>query len=967
MGDEIGGSKESPELHGLPAKAKDSHEETSKDEPPLKESGEESQALDSGVSISRAESETDFKDSLAETQDTFSITSASPELNPIDGLDEEFTRLYESTSASELASATVAAMIDEMDDDEDLVEQPEDFPNASATEKQTVSKEVLSPRLVGTHPLSREITSPSHQHKKVVPIPMIKISSEPRNNASVRKPPSRQPRPEVAPLKANSRHEDEKEPSPSTPGFMTKNLGAHDWTTTQIQTDFTTGHFRDNHGRFLLLRGANVAACSKLPNESLEEDANYPNPGFYDHRKVDFVGRPFPLEEAAEHFRRLRLWGLSVLRFLIPWEALEHEGPGVYDHRYIEYLRQLFEMAHDFGMKVVIDPHQDVWSRFSGGSGAPGWTFDVAGMDLTQLDETGAAHIQGMPLVHPSHSPLWSTNYTKLATATMFTIFFGGNTFAPGRSYDGIPVQEFLQKHYCDCYRHLASQLKGLAAVLGFGTMNEPHAGYIGLQRLDRFDVSRELHLGLMPSPLQSMALGDGIMQRVPYYNKSWPWPFRSAGTYDVNKNGARAWLSFTNCIWREQGVWDIHSTTGAPVALKPDYFSKSLEGRRIDFGKDFYLPFIKRFTTAIREANPELTVFFAPIPNCPPPKLQPNELGSFAYAPNWYDMRANYTKSFDGRVTYDVISLRRGSRNLFAHTYFGTGGARRCYAKQVKTILDWGKEALGTPPSWIGEIGIPFDINNRVAFESRDYALHELFMDAVLNAVDENFASCAVWNYNPLNSHEGGDHWNEEDFSFYSKDHVITPDRTKEVDNPLHKGGRCLGAIARPYAAKVAGQPLHTSFDLATMEFHLEFASAPPPPATGKVSSDDIRMWRQTEIYLPSFHYKRQKLLVDLSDGAWRYVPELQTLYYWFGDDRKVEPVAPITDYEDDGMESSDEDFDSSQLRASSGSNTRADFEVRQLQDGDEPEYDPSLIPPNGMVHKIRIMVQDHLPEQEW
>jgi hypothetical protein len=50
-----------------------------------------------------------------------------------------------------------------------------------------------------------------------------------------------------------------------------------------------------------------------------------------------------------------------------------------------------------YGIKCFIDPHQDVWSRFSGGSGAPGWTFEVAGLDIRKFKATGAAH------VHNSH------------------------------------------------------------------------------------------------------------------------------------------------------------------------------------------------------------------------------------------------------------------------------------------------------------------------------------------------------------------------------------------------------------------------------------------------------------------------------------------------------------------------------------------------------------------------------------
>ena len=103
------------------------------------------------------------------------------------------------------------------------------------------------------------------------------------------------------------------------------------------------------------------------------------------------MGRPFPLQEADEHFARLKAWGFTFLRLLVTWEAIEHAGPGLYDETYLDYLRKLVIKAGEYEMEVLIDPHQDVWSRFTGGDGAPGWTLEAAGMDMTHFDETGAA------------------------------------------------------------------------------------------------------------------------------------------------------------------------------------------------------------------------------------------------------------------------------------------------------------------------------------------------------------------------------------------------------------------------------------------------------------------------------------------------------------------------------------------------------------------------------------------------
>ena len=153
--------------------------------------------------------------------------------------------------------------------------------------------------------------------------------------------------------------------------------------------------FKDEHGRTLILRGANLGGSTKVPYRP--DGATYIREGFFDHRDVSFVGRPFPLDEADEHFARLRAWGMTFLRFLITWEAIEHAGPGQYDEEYLDYVYRVIKKAGEYGIDVFIDPHQDVWSRFTGGDGAPGWTLEAVGMDITRMSETGAAIVHAHP------------------------------------------------------------------------------------------------------------------------------------------------------------------------------------------------------------------------------------------------------------------------------------------------------------------------------------------------------------------------------------------------------------------------------------------------------------------------------------------------------------------------------------------------------------------------------------------
>ena len=261
----------------------------------------------------------------------------------------------------------------------------------------------------------------------------------------------------------------------------------------------------DEHGRTLILRGVNLGGSSKIPFKP--NGATWNAEGFFDHREVSFVGRPFPLKEADEHLGRLKEWGFTFLRFLITWEAVEHKGPGIYDQVYLDYLYRVIRKAAECGIDVFLDPHQDAWSRFSGGDGAPGWTFEAIGMDIRKFKETGAA------IVHSTHGDpfprmIWPTNYGKLANLTMWTLFFGGNDFTPETKVDGLPIQEYLQGHYINAIKRVALELKDLPNVIGFDTLNEPSGGMIGIT--DLHTKTGIIFKGESPTVFQAMLLGAG-------------------------------------------------------------------------------------------------------------------------------------------------------------------------------------------------------------------------------------------------------------------------------------------------------------------------------------------------------------------------------------------------------------------------------------------------------------------------
>ena len=129
---------------------------------------------------------------------------------------------------------------------------------------------------------------------------------------------------------------------------------------------------------------------------------------------------------------------------------------------------------------MFIDPHQDVWSRFTGGSGAPRWTLERAGFDVDKLHASGAAfvHQGGRPFLGRSGATTMAASprqpcspYFSLgATAPELTV-------EDGSDGGGENMQDFLQRHYCAAMARVARELRDETNVLGFDTLNEPSNG----------------------------------------------------------------------------------------------------------------------------------------------------------------------------------------------------------------------------------------------------------------------------------------------------------------------------------------------------------------------------------------------------------------------------------------------------------------------------------------------------------
>jgi hypothetical protein len=604
------------------------------------------------------------------------------------------------------------------------------------------------------------------------------------------------------------------------------------------------GWIKDDERRTLICRGVNLSGSSKVPSEP--DGATYRMSGFFDHRDVSFVGRPFPLIEADEHFQRLETWGMNLVRLVVTWEAIEHKGPGKYDDEYLDYLEALIEKGSEYGIQFIIDPHQDVWSRWTGGDGAPGWTLEAVGMDPTKIHQTGAA------IVHSQYEGvlpkmIWPTNYTRFAAATMFTLFFGGNTFAPRTRINGIPVQEFLQGRYLAAFKTVAQRLKRYPNVVGFGCMNEPHPGFIGWHDLNTV-TSWELKIGPTPTPFQSMVACSGMPQRVAEYSFGLFGPKRERDV-TINPEGLCLWKPGYDGVWRKNGVWTLENFT--PQLRYPHFFAQA-GGKKVEFNRDFLKPFLKRFYRTINAIMPSTCIFIEGVPGERPPRWYPFDGGRVVYSPHWYDTIPLITKRYVSWLGYD---------HLAGKMVFGRKKVQESINKQLAQYKHYSTQLLGGAPVLISEFGIPFDINKKRGYRRGDFSAHAGALRSYYNAMDQELLSCTIWNYTPDNRHRYGDHWNEEDLSIFSRD------EQKRGEN-IHSGGRAIGGFCRPYAHKIAGKPISMEFRAASKEFFFRY-------------EPDVTIDEPSELFIPHYHYP-DGYEVNISAGSFkRDTPNQRLLLY--------------------------------------------------------------------------------------
>ncbi len=121
-------------------------------------------------------------------------------------------------------------------------------------------------------------------------------------------------------------------------------------------------YLKDKEGRYIYLKGVNVGGSTKVPylegEDALEHRYN-PNRA----ADLSYVGRPFPADSADDYFEQIRALGFNSVRLLFMWEAVMPTSHDEVDTEFLAYLDEIIGKAHEHGLYVLLNVHENIWSR----------------------------------------------------------------------------------------------------------------------------------------------------------------------------------------------------------------------------------------------------------------------------------------------------------------------------------------------------------------------------------------------------------------------------------------------------------------------------------------------------------------------------------------------------------------------------------------------------------------------------
>jgi alpha-glucosidase (family GH31 glycosyl hydrolase)/beta-glucosidase/6-phospho-beta-glucosidase/beta-galactosidase len=189
----------------------------------------------------------------------------------------------------------------------------------------------------------------------------------------------------------------------------------------------------DSHGREIILRGVNAR--------------------IQDIFDVNFDDGRAPLEPipsfSAEDTEAMQKIGFNFLRLPINWSAIE-PTPNTYAEDYLDAINNVLNLCEQAGIYVLLDMHQDAYSKEIGEDGAPLWA--IIPEPLTPNEGGHLGNLYSLRIseqVQKAFISFWNNVIVEQSGKT-------------------------LQEHFIDAMCHVMNSFKNHSAVLGMEVFNEP-------------------------------------------------------------------------------------------------------------------------------------------------------------------------------------------------------------------------------------------------------------------------------------------------------------------------------------------------------------------------------------------------------------------------------------------------------------------------------------------------------------
>jgi hypothetical protein len=232
----------------------------------------------------------------------------------------------------------------------------------------------------------------------------------------------------------------------------------------------------DPERRQVILRGAVSAGLVDYWSGTDPADLRPPpffpvDPTAYDGRcpanSAEIPQPPLCREDLAQ----MRELGFDVLRLALSWSLLEPR-PGVYDRRYLDRVAQVVGWARQEGVYVVLDMHENGYSRYLGRPVSP----PLPGGSPTRLSSlTGAPEWAAFPDFWPSEVYLGQRELNPAVFAAFTNFWVNRRVAGPVGQAPG----SGLQDHYVGALAVLARRFRDDPTVAGYGVFNEPWPGFV--------------------------------------------------------------------------------------------------------------------------------------------------------------------------------------------------------------------------------------------------------------------------------------------------------------------------------------------------------------------------------------------------------------------------------------------------------------------------------------------------------